>query len=460
MTSPLCSRSATSLPSFSALVLGVVLGAAACGQVDRDPPTIASFTASAPVVARGSAAMLVAEFEGGIATIDQGVGEIQSGVPVEVMPSETTLYTLTVRNGEDEAATADASVQVFDGVINVTVPTGSGLGSLPAAMAAASAASGRNAVTFSLPKQTVIELPATLISTGNITLLGPGAEELSITGGDQRRIFFVRSGELAVHDLALMHGRGAGGAGGKSPGASGGGGGAGMGGALFINNATVTLTGVVISDSVAQGGGGGASSGGGLANGGGGGGFGGNGADGGTTATGQGGQGGSGGELNGVGGGGGAPGTGDGAGGGGAGAGVQQNGGPGTFGAGGGGSGGFPGAGAGGFGGGSGGGANPVPGMFGGAGQNFTGGGGGGGAGLGGAVFLRAGKLTIDKSSFRNNRALAGAGAGSASAGKAKGGAIFSMVPTVTLGEVTYEGNAAADALGSGSDTADAYITP
>jgi hypothetical protein len=437
---------------------------ASCGQVASHQPdaasqaaTITSFAVGQPALGKGSTTTLSAVFTGTSATIDQGVGAVTSGVPVSVAPTASTAYTLTVTGGDGSTATATASVDVFDNVLSVSNTNPSGVGSLAAVWTLASSAGGSTAITFGLPDGSTIPLAATLINTGFITIAGPGADKITISGMDQRRLFFVRGGSLTVSGVTLAHGLGAGGNGGKAPAGGGGGGGAGMGGAIFVNAGALTLRNMVVTSSVARSGSGATSAGGGFANGGGGGGFGGNGTDGSTAGTNLGGPGGPGGDLLGTGGAEGADAVGDGGGGGGAGAGASQNGGKGGFGGGGGGSGGLPGAGVGGFGGGAGAGINPAPGMFGGAG---TGGSGGGGAGLGGAVFLRAGTLMVTNSMFTNNQALAGAGGTGATAGKAKAGAVFSLVPTVTLTGVTYGGNIAADATGTATDDVNVFLTP
>lgn len=449
-----------------ALLAGLAGGAGACTVDDvtfsaPSAPVITSFTASKRLMVRGSGAQLVAEFDGDTATIDPGVGEVASGQPVTVDPAESTVYTLTVSRGGD-SLTATLAIQVVGGIIEVSNPAAEGANTLYSAVALANRANGDSlAITFNLPLPAVLEPPGTLVldSSAELLVLGPGADQLSLSGGGARRLFFVRRGKVAMSGLTLAAGVATGGQGGRGIGGGSGGGAAGMGGALFINGGDVALRDVVFADNVARGGAGGPGGGGGLANGGGGGGFGGPGADGGTTSTGQGGPGGAGGELGGQGGAPGQPGTGDGAGGGGAGAGLQQNGGAGSFGAGGGGSGGFPNSGAGGFGGGAGGGANPSPGPFGGtASPNL----GGGGAGLGGAIFLRAGTLAITASAFRNNQSLGGtsSAAGAAFAGKAKAGAIFSLGPTPLLTDVTFAGSVAADALATPTDNPDLFVMP
>jgi hypothetical protein len=437
----------------------VVLALSACGSVTLEPPTIASFTVSKNVLAKGGTTSLVAEFDGGVATVDNGVGEITSGVPITVSPGTTTTYKLRVVNGEGAEASSELVVDVFDALITVSTTDQSGLGSLSAAVTQANTLSGNNAIVFSLPTPATIELATTLVIRRPLVVFGPGANSLTLSGAGARRLFFVAAGGLTVRGATLTRGLGAGGRGGSGPSGGGGGGGAGMGGALFINAGDVVLRDVVVTENVARGGDGGTGGSGGLANGGGGGGFGGNGVDGSATTASAGGVGANGGELGGTGGAAGAAAIGDGGGGGGAGAGEPQNGGAGGFGGGGGGAGGFPNAGAGGFGGGAGGGSGPVGGMFGGTAGSGRGGGGGG---LGGAVFLRAGSLTVLDSRFLANRAVAGVAApgGVATPAAAKAGAIFAMVDRVTLTGVTFEGSVAADAAGTPTDSVDLFVLP
>lgn len=463
-------RSALPVVRRVALAVSLALagGVASCTVDDvtftgLPTPEITAFAASRGVMARGGAVQLFAEFParpGLVATIDQGVGEVSAGQIVDVAPTETTVYTLTVSNGSEEVS-ATATVQVVGALIEVTSPQAEGANTLYSAVALANRAEDESvAIVFALPLPAVLEPPGTLVldSGAEVVFVGPGAELLTFSGGGVRRLFFVRGGKVSLRGLTLLAGLGEGGAGGSGVAGGGGGGAAGMGGALFINSGDVELRDVVLADHVARGGAGGAGGNSGFANGGGGGGFGGPGGDAGTTNTNQGGLGGPGGELGGQGGAPGQPGTGDGAGGGGAGAGVQQNGGPGSFAAGGGGSGGFPNSGAGGFGGGAGGGANPSPGLFGGTASSALA---GGGAGLGGAIFLRAGSLTITRGAFRDNLALGGGSmAGATSFGKAKAAAIFSMGPAPLLTDVTFSGSVAADALGTATDNPDVFVLP
>lgn len=450
---------------LSGLLLGLLPGTLlGCGDVEQDKPSIESFTIDKQVLGKGGMAMLVAEFEGGTGTIDHGVGAVESGKPIAVSPLANTTYTLTVENDVGVDVSQMTSIDVYDYVVNVPVTAPSGLGSLSAAVTGANGQTGTTAITFTVPAPATIELAATLVVTGDLTFYGLGADQLTLSGGNERRLFFVKGGKLDLRKLTLSNGRGAGGRGGNAPSGGGGGGAAGMGGAIFINSGAVTASDVTFVGNVAEGGSGGASAGVGTANGGGGGGFAGNGLDGPADTMAPGGRGAGGGDLGGAGGLAGSAAIGDGGGGGGGGAGSEQNGGAGGFGGGGGGSGGEL-AGGGGFGAGSGGGNGGIAGMFGGTGSFFLGGsagGGGGGAGLGGAIFLRAGTLVVKESSFRNNRALAGPGGagGTPTSGQSKGGAIFALAPAgVTLTDVTYEGSVAADNAGTAIDSADLYLT-
>ncbi|MBC6479464.1 MAG: hypothetical protein GDA56_18505 [Hormoscilla sp. GM7CHS1pb] len=243
--------------------------------------------------------------------------------------------------------------------------------------------------------------------TGDITLTGllPSISEdvqLTISGGEntisgdnQYRLFFVKSGKVNFDHLNFSNGRAQGG--------DGGGGGAGMGGALFVYNGTVQVTHSIFENNSAIGGNGAFKSrikGGNAnfvtpipANNGSDGSLGGNGSFGGDGGNGSdgGGDGGFGG-----GGGGGSDGSDGGDGGFGGGGGRGSDGGDGGFGGGGGY--GRDGGGDGGYGGGNGG-------------RDGSGGLSGGGAGMGGAIFIRSGYLSVSDSSFKSNSARGGTGA-------------------------------------------------
>ena len=338
-----------------------------------------------------------------------------------------------------------------------------------------------------------------IIISQPVTITGPGASTLTISGGNTQRIFQVIDGGMSISDVTLANGRAKGGNGGN--GAGGGGGGMGAGGAIYLYDGFVTATNVTFLNNSAVGGNGGNGASDSGAAGGGGGSVGdgvnadggnstfvniqdANGGVGGPSATGAAGAGGAPQQPGGAGG--------PGAGGGGAGS-VRNNplganpGGAGGFGGGGGGSGAtwlatdvHPG-GAGGFGGGGGGAgvivlpdARTAPGGLGGlfAGDGGstttqTAAGGGGGAGLGGAVFVNETAVFVASNcTFQGNTATGGAAGGSFGAGPAptagegKGGALFVQIGGVAqLTNATYSGNSANDAGSRAIDNDDRWGT-
>lgn len=341
------------------------------------------------------------------------------------------------------------------------------------------------------------DLPAI---TENLTISGPGAATLTISGQNQWRGFFADGVTLRVSGLTISNCHSQGGNGGASGGSGGGGGAAGMGGALFVHaGSNVSVQSTIFVSNTAIGGNGGASATAGLG-GAGGGGFIENGGDG-TFSGGSdyyGGNGGGGGPLGGTGGAGSTggsagSGTADGAGGGGGAVTCSATcnggaGGAGSFGGGGGGgavgaalggaggAGGFGAGGGGGgqtylwSGGGGAGGAAGAAGTFGGAGgiggpiSDTYSGGGGGGAGLGGAIFVNSSaSLTLQYVAFNSNTATGGSGGGGdhvGANGQGKGGAIFIRTGAAVFGTgVTYSGNSASDDSNTTGDDNDTYGT-
>jgi hypothetical protein len=353
--------------------------------------------------------------------------------------------------------------------LTVTNTNDSGSGSVRAAVLTANATSGdtiRFAVTGTITL-TSGEIPI----SSDLTIDGPGAGQLAISGNDNSRVFFVDPGSagatsapksgltVSISGLRIADGNATGGAGGTGQACfAGGGGAAGMGGGLFVNGGAVTLTGVTFSGDTASGGAGGAGGGDGVC---------------GTYSGGGGGVGGPGGDPT--------PGTGGDLGGNASGAeGAGGTGGendssvpgqPGGFGGGGGG-GDDPALGAsdpgeGGFGGGGGGTtddnnsrAGAVGGRFAGAGgSGYESTGGGGGAGLGGAVFIRSGALALaGGDSFSADTATGGSGGSpNGGSGEGKGGAVFDDSGASVCERATYTGNRASSAAGTAADNNNTY---
>src|ERR1017187_6331941 len=92
----------------------------------------------------------------------------------------------------------------------------------------------------------------------NLSIQGPGANLLTINGGNATRIFFIAGGPARLSAGTFGNGRAKGGDGGAAIGGAGGGGGAaGFGGAIFLNRGSLTLNGVVLSGNRSSGGNGG-----------------------------------------------------------------------------------------------------------------------------------------------------------------------------------------------------------
>ena len=312
--------------------------------------------------------------------------------------------------------------------LTVTSLADSGPGSLREVLTIAESNGEADTIDFTVAG--TISLLSTLPTiTKDLEILGPGAAQLIVSGGDSVQILRIEGGQAAVRELTLANGLAAGGgpfdsASGRS---GGGGGGLGAGGAILVIDADLQLENVVFANNRARGGNGGS------------GGLGGNGVPPGTGSMG-------GVSSLGSAGGSGAGSAGGGGGGGGAGGGFAPGGmgGPGNVGGGGGSGGsrqsinGFPdvGNGSGGSGAGCGGGSGSFndPGDFAGRGgrgiENCigSGGGGGGGAGLGGALYLRSGTLSMADVTFTDNearRGLGGSGGSGGNNGQGKGGALF-----------------------------------
>jgi len=75
-------------------------------------PIIVQFIPAKANVNPGGSTLLVANFLGGTATVDQGVGPILSGTPISVSPTKTTTYTLTVTGSKGDTALATTTVTV------------------------------------------------------------------------------------------------------------------------------------------------------------------------------------------------------------------------------------------------------------------------------------------------------------------------------------------------------------
>ena len=93
----------------------------------------------------------------------------------------------------------------------------------------------------------------------DLTIQGPGAQALTISGESATRIFLVTGGVVQISGLTLANGQAKGGDGAPGEGGAGGGGGAaGMGGAIYLQNTSLIVNGVSFNHNRAMGGNGGA----------------------------------------------------------------------------------------------------------------------------------------------------------------------------------------------------------
>lgn len=75
-------------------------------------PVITSFNSSSKIINAGRSVNLTAVFANGTGSIDNGVGNVTSGIPVAVTPASTTTYTLTVTNTAGTSVTLSVTVTV------------------------------------------------------------------------------------------------------------------------------------------------------------------------------------------------------------------------------------------------------------------------------------------------------------------------------------------------------------
>ncbi|MFA6033895.1 MAG: DUF1566 domain-containing protein [Myxococcota bacterium] len=75
-------------------------------------PAVTSFSTAKSIITSGKSTTLVAVFSGGSGSIDHGVGNIESSTPVQVSPTASTTYTLTVTNAASDSATAQLTIVV------------------------------------------------------------------------------------------------------------------------------------------------------------------------------------------------------------------------------------------------------------------------------------------------------------------------------------------------------------
>lgn len=112
--------------SFLAFLLfAVELGCGGDTSTPPPAPVIQGFVAANPAITAGESTLLTPVFANGTGTVDQGVGPVQSGVPVSVGPlAQDTTFTLTVK-GQSGTVTKAASLRVVPAPLQpvITVPS-------------------------------------------------------------------------------------------------------------------------------------------------------------------------------------------------------------------------------------------------------------------------------------------------------------------------------------------------
>ncbi len=147
----------------------------------------------------------------------------------------------------------------------VTNTDDSGPGSLRQAILDANANPGADVIDATGVSGTITVNPANyfLVITDDVTINGPGQANLTISGGNASRIFWIQNGTITIQDLTLADG--------YAKGGNGGGGGMGAGGAIFMHEGkqgtnhtdvasgsiNLTLINVTLQDNAAIGGNGG-----------------------------------------------------------------------------------------------------------------------------------------------------------------------------------------------------------
>lgn len=154
---------------------------------------------------------------------------------------------------------------LFGDTFRVTNTDDSGVGSLRWAIDQVNASSSTdNTISFdnTLADQTITWGDNPPIIQNSVTIDGSAASGLTISGGDNHRVFFVDAagGSVKINDLTISNGSATGGTGGGGN-AAGGGGGLGAGGGLFVNQGAVTVERVSFSNNSATGGAGGSATG-------------------------------------------------------------------------------------------------------------------------------------------------------------------------------------------------------
>ena len=204
-------------------------------------PATASYYSAFPVAAQSTSGLTVtlSVDAGSTSVCSLGTPSVASGVTsaTVAMQSATGVCTIDANqsgNGSYNAATqqqtsATATAAIIGGTLTVTNTNDSGFGSLRDAMA--NAASG-DTINFSLAYPATITLASTLTINTNLTISGPGASNVAISGNNAVQVFSIGGGiTVNISGVTIQNG--------SAPGYTYGGG--------FENGGTLTLSNSTVS---------------------------------------------------------------------------------------------------------------------------------------------------------------------------------------------------------------------
>ncbi|HXF09483.1 MAG TPA: LamG-like jellyroll fold domain-containing protein, partial [Desulfuromonadaceae bacterium] len=249
--------------------------------------TLTNVTVQTTVNPEGAAATVYVKygFDTNYGIISGSVGTATTNVNMAVTNTLPSLfagctyhYQVVMVNASGTTTGPDQAFTLPGTANTITVTTTNDNGSAGSLRTAMANVNGGGVINFSVTGTITLTNPLPVLFK-SVTISGPGAGNLTISGSNTWRIFFLdaSTGAVSINNLTLANGRAKGGNGGV--GVAGGGGGLGAGGAIFVNSGAATLSNIVFTGNAAVGGNGGIGGGGGTGGGGGLGGNGGNGAN-------------------------------------------------------------------------------------------------------------------------------------------------------------------------------------
>src|SRR5262249_25138626 len=136
----------------------------------------------------------------------------RSRLAVEPLEDRTTPATFTVNAATD----ANAVFAITAGKLDLGGEGSGTTGDLRYCLSQANMTPGADDIVFSLPAGTTIKLNQLLMIYDDVTIRGDTAANLTLSGQDLHRVFYVNNGTVAIDNLKIAHGLAQGGAGGTA----------------------------------------------------------------------------------------------------------------------------------------------------------------------------------------------------------------------------------------------------